>query len=70
MIFMGWWKDPEGKTHRGLVKAECADDAWDILRNSLQEGYRAENIMFWGNNITPDMVCVNFQNMSEYTLFG
>lgn len=74
MIFMGWWKDSKGDTHRGLVKAECADDAWDILRNSLQEGYTAVNIIFWGdnenNNITPQTLCINFANTSEYQLFG
>lgn len=75
MIFMGWWKDSKGDTHRGLVKADYADDAVMQLAYNLQEGCEVVNVMFFCESendirITPQMLCINFANTSDYQLFG
>ena len=75
MIFLGWWKTKDGRTHRGLVEADYADDAVMKLAYSLQEGCEVVNVVHFCDDesdprITPQMLCVNFRNRSEYRLFG
>lgn len=75
MIFMGWWETKDGRTNKGLVKAEYADDAIMKLTSCLQEGCIVKNVIYFCDEendcmITPQMLCVNFPNTSQYTLFG
>lgn len=75
MIFMGWWETKDGRTHRGLVKADYADDAIMKLTSCLQEGCTVKDIIYfcddeYHSGITPQMLCVNFLNRAQYTTFG
>ncbi len=75
MIFMGWWETKDGRTHKGLVKADYADDAVMKLTSCLEEGCMVKNVIFFcdddqiDNRVTPQMLCVNFENTARYALF-
>lgn len=75
MIFMGWWETKDGRTNKGLVKADYADDAIMKLTHCLQEGCIVKNVIFFceddmiNSRVTPQMICVNFENTARHTLF-
>lgn len=74
MIFMGWWETRDGRTHKGLVKADYADDAIMKLTSCLQEGCIVKSVIHFCDEeddlmITPQMTCVNFANTARYKFF-
>lgn len=73
-IWQAYWRD-RGTGKRvpapGYVRAESRDEAYDIVKSMLHEGYEVTAVYEASENwITPQSLTLNFPNESEYTLFG
>lgn len=71
MLYKAYWRnDIDRKRHHGFVKACDPENAFDIVTKNLQAGsyvvaiYKASE-----NEITPQSLCINFENTTQYKLF-
>jgi hypothetical protein len=71
-IWQVYWRNRHGGYYSGFgyVKANTADEAYDITKAKLQKGCEVTAVYKASENwITPQSITLNFVNTSEYT-FG
>ena len=71
-IWQVYWRNRQVGYYSGFcyVKANTADEAYDITKAKLQKGCEVTAVYEASENmITPQSITLNFSNTSEYTLF-
>jgi len=72
-IWQVYWRNRQNGYYSafGYVKANTADEAYDITKAKLQKGCEVKAVYEASENmITPQSMTLNFANTSEYTLLG
>ena len=71
MIWLVFWKNCYGQSFRGFVKARTRRGAITIAQRKLQtECIITGCVQGYEHQITPQSITLNFENTSEYELFG
>ena len=68
-IWQVYWRDRRTGLDpaHGYVKAESRDDAYDIAKSMLREGYEVTAVYEATENwITPQSLTMNFRNNTDY----
>lgn len=71
MIWLVFWKNCYGQSFRGFVKAKARRGAITIAQRKLQTDCIITGcVQAYEHQITPQSITLNFENTSEYELFG
>lgn len=70
MMYVVYWRDENRKRYHGYVKAKNRDKAFDIANGMLSRNCNITAVYMASENaITPQSICLNFANTTDYTLF-
>lgn len=69
-MYVVYWRDGFRRTHHGYVSARTHDEAYDFTMKKLaKDAYVTAVYKASPSMITPQDICLNFNNHAEYRLF-